>query len=130
MRLLLDTHIALRAIDNPARLVTLALRTIEQADEVAVSVVSVWEIAIKHALRRGRHDDILISGHEALLRFAEAGFTLLPVTAVHAAAIDDLPSLHGDPFDRMLVAQALTEPMRLLTADRRLEAYGAPVLLA
>ncbi len=130
MRLLLDTHIALWAIDNPARLVAPALRTIEQADEVAVSVVSVWEIAIKHALRRGRHDDILISGHEALLRFAEAGFTLLPVTAVHAAAIDDLPSLHGDPFDRMLVAQALTEPMRLLTADRRLEAYGAPVLLA
>jgi PIN domain nuclease of toxin-antitoxin system len=128
MRLLLDTHMALWAIDDPALLSASALRAIEQADDVVVSVVSIWEIAVKHALRRGRHDDIVISGREAQLRFIEAEFTILPVSAVHAGAIDDLPSLHGDPFDRMLIAQALTEPMRLLTSDHKLAAYGTIVL--
>ncbi|MDX5985866.1 type II toxin-antitoxin system VapC family toxin [Sphingomonas echinoides] len=126
MRLLLDTHIALWAIGDPARLAPSAVRAIEQADDVAVSAVAIWEIAIKHALRRDRQDDILISGREARLRFVEAGFSLLPITAAHAEAVDDLPPLHADPFDRMLVAQARTEPMHLMTHDARLADY--PVL--
>jgi PIN domain nuclease of toxin-antitoxin system len=128
VRLLLDTHIALWAIGDPARLSAPALRQIEAADEVNVSVVAIWEIAIKHALRRGRHDDIVISGGEARDRFTEAGFALLPIMPAHAAALDTLPALHGDPFDRMLVAQALTEPMHLMTRDAQLADYGVLIV--
>ena len=128
MKLLLDTHIALWATLQSRKLPGTARSLIEDADnDIAVSVVTIWEIAIKHALARGRPDDIEIPGRTAEEIFVAAGYNILPVTAAHAAAIDDLPRLHGDPFDRMLVAQALTEPMRLLTSDRRLEAYGAPV---
>ena len=127
MRLLLDTHLALWSVNDPARLASGERRLIEASERVIVSAVSVWEIAIKHARPKGRPDDMPLSGHEALDDFIRAGFTLLPVTAAHAAAVDDLPPLHGDPFDRMLLAQALTEPLRLLTRDVRLAEYGALV---
>lgn len=129
MRLFLDTHFALWAVNDPERLPHAVRRSIEDADEVVVSVVVVWEIAIKHALRRKTHDAIVISGDEARGRFVEAGFTLLPVTAEHAAAVEDLPPLSGDPFDRMLVAQATIDGMRLMTRDARLKPYGAMVLV-
>lgn len=128
MTLLLDTHIALWAIDDPALLGEAAVARIEAAEAVHVSVVSICEIAIKHALRRGRHDDIGMTGGQANNRFLEAGFLLLPVTAAHAVAVVTLPPLHGDPFDRMLVAQALSEPMHLLTRDARLMDYGTLIV--
>ena len=127
MKLLLDTHIALWAISGDAKLSSDARRRIAEAESVSISAVAIWEIAIKHALRQGRHDDMVISGTQAQQSFKAAGYEVLPVTAVHAAAIDALPRLHGDPFDRMLVAQALTEPMHLLTRDARLKGYGALV---
>lgn len=130
MRLLLDTHTALWAVDAPELLSDAARQAMAEADELAVSVVSIWEIAIKHAVRAHRKDRIRFSGAEARRLFEQAGFALLPVTPDHAAAVDDLPPLHGDPFDRMLIAQARTEPMHFLTADRRLEAYGTPVMVA
>lgn len=130
MKLLLDTHIAFWAVSDPARLSADERRLIEGSEGTTISAVSVWEIAIKHAKPKGRPDDMPLSGREALAAFDAAGFILLPVTAAHAAAVDDLPPLHGDPFDRMLVAQALTEPLRLLTRDARLAAYGAPVTVA
>ena len=130
MRLLIDTHIALWAIDETARLSHAALRRIEESDVIGVSVVAIWEIAIKHARRRDRPDDIRITGREARERFVEAGFMLLPVSAEHTAAVDDLPRLHGDPFDRLLIAQARVERVPFLTADRALENYGAPVVIA
>lgn len=127
MKLLLDTPIAFWAVSNPSRLLAEERRLIEASEGTAISVVSVWEIAIKHARPKGRPDDMPLSGREALAAFKAAGFTLLPVTAAHTAAVDDLPPLHGDPFDRMLVAQAITEPLRLLTRDARLAAYDALV---
>lgn len=130
MRLLLDTHVALWAT-LASRMLKPGERTlIEGADQIFVSVASIWEIAIKHRLRRGRPDDMPIPGREALSVFKEAGYRVLPVFAEHAAAVDDLPPIHADPFDRILVAQALTEPMRLLTRDGRLRKYGALVTVS
>lgn len=126
MNLLLDTHIALWAIADSPRLPQRARELILDAgNSVSVSAASVWEIAIKHALGRG---DMPISGEQALEWFRASGYTLLPIEAQHAAAVGQLPEHHADPFDRLLVAQALTEPLRLLTHDRALEAYGEPVL--
>lgn len=128
MKLLLDTQIALWAIQGHGSLGRRATELIaDPVNGIWVSAVSIWEIAIKHPLQRGSPNDMPIPGREARALFEEAGYHLLPVSAEHAAAVDDLPPIHADPFDRMLVAQALTEPMRLLTRDARLGEYGALV---
>jgi PIN domain nuclease of toxin-antitoxin system len=130
VRLLLDTHIALWAILDDERLPRTARELIEDlGNDVLVSAASVWEIAIKHALARGHASDMPISGPAALAYFRSAGYELLAISADHAAAISALPPLHADPFDRMLVAQAQTEPLRLVTHDARLAQYGGPVML-
>lgn len=130
MKLLLDTQLALWAVTGSSRLGAMAQSMIGEATEPPmVSVMTIWEIAIKYPLHRGARDDIPFPGRVAHAEFEAAGFAILPVTAAHAAAVDDLPPLHGDPFDRMLVAQALTEPLRLLTRDARLAEYGALVTL-
>lgn len=129
MRLLLDTHIVLWALVDDSRLPKRAAELIADPDHtVAVSAASVWEIALKHALGRGGPNAMPISGREAMTYFVEAGYDLLPISPEHAAAVEALPALHADPFDRMLVAQALTEPMRLLTHDAALTGYGEMVL--
>jgi PIN domain nuclease of toxin-antitoxin system len=120
---LLDTHLLLWALGSPGKLPVAARRLIEQG-EVYVSATSIWEIGIKSALGK------LTADPEEVLRALEpAGFTPLPVSAVHAAGVARLPPLHRDPFDRLLVAQALAEPMRLLTNDRALGPYGGFVTL-
>ena len=125
MRLLLDTQIALWALTDSPRLSSEARSMICESDnDVYCSAATVWEIAIKHALARA---DMPISGDEARNLFSEAGFRELPVTWVHAATVEELPPHHADPFDRILVAQALSEPMRLLTHDRILPRYGPAV---
>lgn len=127
MRLLLDTHVALWAIAGSPRLPDQARRLILEPDnEIVVSAASVWEIAIKHGLAKKK---MPLSGAEAKSWFAQAGYTLLPVTAEHAALVDELPAHHADPFDRMLVAQALAEPLRLVTADPMVARYTDTVIL-
>ena len=129
MNLLLDTHIALWAIADDPRLPAQARDLIaDPANEVFVSAASVWEIAIKHALARGHANDMPISGQTALGYFREAGFKLLDISAAQAAGVEALPQLHADPFDRILLAQALSVPLRLLTQDGKLAAYGDGVL--
>lgn len=125
MRLLLDTHVLLWALMARRRLPKRLLRALADPDtEVLFSAINIWEIAIKRA--RGRPafafgpDDVL----DAAL---DAGFVELPVKAVHAARSGDLPPLHADPFDRLLVAQALCEPARLVTADTVIQRYPAPI---
>lgn len=126
MRLLLDTHVALWAIADDSRLSAAARLLIETStNEVLVSAVSVWEIAIKHALGRG---DMPISAAQALAFFQQAGFSLLAVSAAHAAAVEALPAIHADPFDRLLVAQAFHEPLRLLTHDVTVARYGGSII--
>lgn len=125
MRLLLDTQIALWALTGSARLGALAQGLIEDpANEIYLSTASVWEIAIKYAMGRG---DMPVSGARAAELFTQAGYRELPVTWRHAAMVDDLPSIHNDPFDRILIAQSLAEPMKLLSRDATLTSYGAMV---
>ncbi len=125
MRLLLDTHLAFWALFEQERLSVGALELmLDPANLVSASVVNVWEVAIKHG--RGR---LPVSGREMHDLLVRAGFPVLPVTAEHAAAIDLLPPIHRDPFDRMLVAQARSEPMRLLTSDDTIARYGDHITL-
>lgn len=125
MKILLDTHVALWAIADSPKLTPQARKLILTAAEVYVSAASVWEISIKHGLGRG---NMPLSGAEAAAYFEEAGYFLLPITAEHAAFIEQLPPIHADPFDRLLVAQALTEPMRLLTHDAQIARYSDTVI--
>jgi PIN domain nuclease of toxin-antitoxin system len=127
MNLLLDTHIALWALTGSPRLTAVARGLIlDAANDVWFSAATIWEIAIKHSLAR---EDMPVSGLEASKLFLEAGYIELPVTAAHAAATEELPPHHADPFDRILVAQSVVESMRLLTHDRQLLRYGAAVQL-
>jgi PIN domain nuclease of toxin-antitoxin system len=127
VRLLLDTHIAVWALLGSPRLSAKATQLIaEPANAIFVSAVSVLEIAIKQAL--GKPSGFPFSGQAAIGHFTKAGYHLLNVTAEHAAGVETLPKLHGDPFDRLLVAQAKSEPMYLMTADRHLFGYGSTII--
>ena len=126
MNLLLDTHVALWAITDSPKLPLKARDFIASPrTNVWISTASIWEIAIKHSLSRG---DMPISGHEALRYFSESGYRQLPIEAVHAVAVEDLPAHHNDPFDRILVAQALVEPMRLMTHDALVALYSDTII--
>jgi len=130
MRLLLDTHVALWAVRDSPRLSSGARSLIaDPGNPVYVSVVTLWEIAIKFALRKGRPSDMPISSADAFSYFERAGYELLPVLPRHALAVADLPPARTDPFDRMLVAQARAEPLQLLTSDAGVAAYGGGIEL-
>jgi PIN domain nuclease of toxin-antitoxin system len=121
MRLLIDTHIAIWWLAGDRRLGPAARETIESAEMAYLSSVSVWEIVIKQA--RGRLD--LPDGFVAALL---QDFTELPLRSDHALEGRSLPRFRGDPFDRMLVAQARVEGLRLVTADAAMEGYEVPVV--
>ena len=130
MRLLLDTHIALWAVADDERLPPRARDLIsDQANDVFVSAASVWEIAIKHALARGGPNDMPVSGADARRYFQDAGYELVDISPTDAAAVETLPMLHADPFDRLLIAQAVTVPFRLLTHDARVAMYSPSIIL-
>lgn len=123
MRLLLDTHVYLWALAGDPKLSPAARILIKDAEEVYVSSASIWEASIKIGLGKLDADvDQLVNEIEA------CGFRELPVRSSHAARVCTLPDIHRDPFDRMLIAQALCEPLRLLTADRLLAAYTELIL--
>ncbi|HXA24518.1 MAG TPA: type II toxin-antitoxin system VapC family toxin [Acetobacteraceae bacterium] len=129
MRLLLDTRIALWAVADDRRLSAKARTLIvDPANEIVVSAASLWEIAIKHALARGSPNDMPISAPEALGYFREAGYELLDISPAHVIAIETLPTLHADPFDRILIAQALNVPLRLLTHDPKVASYSDSII--
>lgn len=122
MRYLLDTHVFLWVWEADRR-IKADVRRILKTEEIFVSVISAWEVAIKVAIGKLR-----IPGpfEEAI---ALAGYDRLPLDFRHVRFLDGLPAHHGDPFDRILIAQALAEDMILLTADQRLADYGARVRL-
>jgi PIN domain nuclease of toxin-antitoxin system len=123
MRLLLDTHVALWSLLQPERLpVNVEALVRDAANDVYVSAASIWEISIKFALRKPTAPPF--DGRTAVLEFRALDFEILSVNADHAAGIDLLPTIHGDPFDRIIAAQALVEPLTLVTHDRRLAAYS------
>jgi len=125
MRLLVDTHLLLWAAARSRRLPKEARRLLESTrNEVHYSAASLWEIAIKLGLRRA---ELQVDLGRLLSALSEMGFLELPVTGVHAERVAALPPVHKDPFDRMLVAQSLCEPLILLTNDVALAGYGEVV---
>lgn len=127
MRLLLDTHVAIWILTEPHRIPPRVSEEIgNPANLVSVSAAAIWEIAIKHPLERP--DSPPFSGSEAIGHFQTAGFSVLEVSAAHAAFVERLPMTHSDPFDRLMLAQALIEGMQFVTHDRRLSIYAAPVM--
>lgn len=119
MRLLLDTHVYLWWVTNDPHLPKKAKTDINQAFEVYVSSASIWEMAIKIHLKK------LEANIEQLVNsVTDSGFLELSVTATHAATVCRLPDIHRDPFDRILIAQAISEPLTFLTADTSLKNYS------
>jgi PIN domain nuclease of toxin-antitoxin system len=127
MRLLVDTHVLLWAAAQPERLPPTFRRRLESPEStVLFSSSSIWEIAIKSRIGRL---ELAVEPEEIARTAVERGFEELPITSVHAAATARLPLFHRDPFDRLLVAQAIEEPARLLTMDRALSRYSELVEL-
>lgn len=128
MNFLLDTHLLLWAAGDPDRLSSRARGLIEDAENVLYfSVASLWEISIKRGLGR---PDFLVEPRILRRALLDNGYVELVITADHALAVEALPDLHKDPFDRLLVAQARTEGITLLTADSQVAQYGEATALA
>ncbi|MDA8113352.1 MAG: type II toxin-antitoxin system VapC family toxin [Acidithiobacillus sp.] len=126
MNLLLDTHVALWAITDSSKLPQKARELIQSPKTtVWISAATIWEIAIKHSLGRG---DMPVSSQDAERYFRESGYRFLAVEAEHAVAVEDLAAHHQDPFGRILVAQALVEPMRLMTHDALVALYSDTII--
>jgi len=125
MKLLLDTHLLLWAAGEPGRLPARARALIkDSANELIFSAASVWEIAIKCCLGR---DDFRVDPHLLRRGLLDNSYRELPITSEHAVAIDSLPPIHKDPFDRILVAQATVEGLTLLTVDPLVAQYRGPI---
>ena len=122
MNYLLDTHIVLWGLTNDARLPKHVVHLMQSpADRVFVSMASVWEVAIKH---KKHPKDMPVSSSD-LLRYLQTFRTgILPIKVEHIVATETLPDIHKDPFDRLLIAQAVSEPMRFLTHDEKLVPYS------
>jgi len=125
VKLLLDTHLLLWAAGQPERLSNTARELIEAKDnELIFSTASLWEVVIKRGLGR---EDFKVDPRLLRRGLLDNGYSELPIGSEHVVAIDTLPALHKDPFDRVLIAQALIEGITLLTRDSVIADYPAPV---
>ena len=125
MNLLLDTHLLLWAASAPERLSNTARDLLlDPANQLVFSAASLWEVSIKRALGRA---DFNVDPRRLWRMLLVSGYRELPVTSEHGVAVIDLPPLHKDPFDRILVAQARAEDLQLLTVDNAVASYGAGV---
>jgi len=124
MKILLDTHIVCWHYYEPRRLPDKARQIMVAAEMIFLSSASIWEIAIKARLGK-----IHANPQRVYERIVASGFYELPVYARHAVKVADLPLHHSDPFDRILIAQAMSEPLHLLTADPQLKQYSDLVIL-
>ncbi|SCM75659.1 PIN domain-containing protein [uncultured Pleomorphomonas sp.] len=128
MRLLLDTHVVIWTLAEPELIPPEILVSIsDPQNDVFVSVASVWEIAIKQKLPK-RAGAPPVTSQQIVEYLQKTRIRLLPITAQHAIAVADLPLLHADPFDRLLIAQSVTEPLRLVTHDRQVAAYSDTII--
>ncbi len=126
-RVLIDTHVLLWTLTDDNR-ANGRIRSIldDPEHQIYVSAVSIWEVAIKHI----KHPMLMPMEPEVAMQGAlDSGFLLLDMSAMHAAESAQIPALHGDPFDRILIAQARTEPMHFLTCDAALKVYSHLVSL-
>jgi PIN domain nuclease of toxin-antitoxin system len=125
VKLLLDTHLLLWAAANDRRLPPAARALIESREnEPLFSAASLWEIVVRGGLGR---DDFRVNARLLRRALVQNGYSELPITSEHAIAIETLPAIHRDPFDRMLVAQATIEGVTLLTSDRIVARYPGPI---
>ena len=125
MRHLLDTHLLLWAASEPERLSEAARAIVTDEDsQLWFSVASIWEVVIKASLGR---DDFDVDPHLFRRGLLESDFAELPITGPHVTAVADLPPLHKDPFDRILLAQARTEGLILVTGDAALARYPGDI---
>jgi PIN domain nuclease of toxin-antitoxin system len=126
MKLLLDTHLLLWAAGEPDRIPqTTRELLLDSANELYFSAASIWEIVIKRALGR---DDFRVDPARLRKLLVANGYVELAIEAEHALAVEALPPLHKDPFDRMLLAQARTEGLQLVTADSQVQQYGSGII--
>lgn len=125
MKLLFDTHVLIWAAGFPDRLSAEARELIaDTANDLVFSAASLWEIAIKSGLGR---EDFTVDARLLRRGLLDNGYSELPVASEHAVAIDGLPPIHKDPFDRLLIAQAMVEGITLLTADDLVGQYTGPI---
>ena len=125
MKLLLDTHLLLWAAGQPDRLSPEARKFIDNpANELLFSAASLWEVVIKRGLGR---DDFKVDARVLRRGLLDNGYRELQVSSDHVVAIDSLPAIHKDPFDRVLIAQATVEGITLLTTDFLLAKYPGPI---
>jgi PIN domain nuclease of toxin-antitoxin system len=119
MKLLIDTHVYLWWLQDSPKLSEKARTQIQDANEVYVSSASIWEATIKTSIGK-----LSVDIDQLVAEISRSGFQELPITAAHAATVARLPDIHKDPFDRILIAQAMSEPLRFLTADAILSGYS------
>ena len=125
MKLLLDTHLLLWAAGEPEQLPVAALALLnDPRNELLFSAASLWEVAIKRGLGR---PDFRVDPRLLRRGLLDNGYSELPITSEHAVAVDGLPPIHKDPFDRILVAQSIVEGIALLTADPLVAQYAGPI---
>lgn len=125
MKLLLDANAFIWAYARPTELSPAARRALNDvANDRLVSIASLWEIAIKMSIGKLAFSENLAQALD------DIAATSLPITLIHVARVRNLPFHHRDPFDRMMIAQAMEEGMTIVTRDRRVAAYGVPVLMA
>ena len=124
MRLLLDTHVVLWQLSGERELSQSAVAAIAAADDLLFSVVSFAEIGIKAAVGK------LVVPPDLKAKITDAGVRSLALAAAHGLAVAQLPTHHRDPFDRLLIAQAMTEGLTLVTADANFAAYDVPIVAA
>ena len=124
MRLLVDSNALIWAVGRPTELSAAARQALQESNDRFVSIASMWEIAIKMSLGKLSLPDNLTAALNTIAAVA------LPITPTHIDRVQRLPFHHRDPFDRMLVAQAMEEGLTIVTRDRRVGAYGVPVLMA
>lgn len=125
MKLLLDTHLLLWAAGEPDQLPRAAMAEIENPDnDLVFSAASLWEVAIKRGLGRS---DFTVDPRLLRRGLLDNGYHELAITSEHAVAVDGLPPIHNDPFDRILIAQSIVEGITLLTVDDLVAQYPAPV---
>ncbi len=128
MKYLLDTHILLWALLEPEKLSQKTKKIfLSKEHELLFSPVSIWEIVIKSHLGR---DDFKVDAHLILRALLDNGYEELSITSMHTAFISNLPNIHKDPFDRLLIAQSMLEGIMLITADPIIKQYEAPIFEA
>ena len=125
MRLLLDTHILLWCLEGGEDLSDQARQLISSADAVYASAANIWEIIIKISTGKLK---IQIDPHDLVQTMRDSGFEMLSIKPEHALKLMDLDNFHRDPFDRILIAQSLVEPLHLVTRDSVVAKYGGNII--